>query len=603
MSITEAEAVDDSPRSGERRGRHPSGEEGFTPVTKTPTGIRGVDEITLGGLPQNRIAAIVGGAGAGKTVFALQTIVNRLRNSGEPSIFVAFEESVASVKQNVASFDWNLADIPGNGLRFLDAKIPVDAVLGGAFDLSGLLSSISLLKAETGAKNIVFDGIDMLLSNLQDEHLERRELARLTEWVHDSPISALITVKSFGISDRDRLRADFLQFMTDCVVQLEVAWTPTTTSRSLRIVKYRGSGFAANPVPLVIGPSGLDVVAFKGTRLNYPTFTERVSSGVPGLDTLLTGGYLRGSSILISGSPGTSKTSLGASFLAAACKRAEKALFVSFDESADQIVANMRSIGIDLAPYIEDGHLVMCSLISGGRSPEEHFVLIQNQLLMHAPKFLLIDPLSSLLRAEYPFTSRICESLIGEAKLRGITVLCTSLLDHVTGDRELSASKISTIADTWIHVTYLAQDGERNRALTIIKSRGTAHSHQVRELLLSQSGIALVDVYVAEGEVLMGSARIQKEEAEHEKRTRETLAYHRARMNLDQDVAGLETQIVAVSAELDRKRQEAVFLETSETDRVGRQVTAATARLGGRQAGPAPKHSNDAVTRRTRRPK
>jgi circadian clock protein KaiC len=344
-------------------------------------------------------------------------------------------------------------------------------------------------------------------------------------------------------------------------------------------------------------------VAFKATRLNYPTRVERVSSGVPGLDTLLTGGYLRGSSVLVSGSPGTSKTSLGVSFLAASCARGEKALFVTFDESADQMVANMRSIGIDLASYIEAGQLVMCSLISSSRSPEEHFVLIQNQLRTHEPKFLVIDPLSSLLLAEYPFSALICDSLIDEAKLRGITVLCTSLLDQVTGDRELSASKISTIADTWIHVSYVAHEGERNRALTIVKSRGTGHSHQVRELVLSPLGIDLVDVYVAEGEVLMGSARIQKEEAEHERRSRDTLAYQRARMNLDQDVAGLQTQIAAVSAELDRKRQEAVFLEASETDRVGRQEAAAAARLGGRQTAAAPRPSSDVATPRRRRPK
>ena len=276
---------------------------------------------------------------------------------------------------------------------------------------------------------------------------------------------------------------------------------------------------------------------------------------------------------------------------------------MSFDESADQIVANMRSIGIDLATHIEAGHLAMCSLISSAHSPEEHFALIQNQLVLHKPKFLLIDPLSALLTADYPFTGLICESLISETKRNGITVLCTSLLDHVTGDRELSASKVSTIADTWIHVTYLARDGERNRALTIIKSRGTGHSNQVRELVLSQSGIDLVDVYVAEGEVLMGSARIQKEEAEREQRSRDTLAYNRARMNLDQDVAGLETQMTAVSTELDRKRQEVVFLEASETDRVGRQDEAAVARLGGRQAGPTQNQSSDIVTRRRRRPK
>ena len=303
--------MDDATRNVARRGKHLPREEEIRPVAKNATGIAGFDEITGGGLPRNRLTAIVGGAGAGKTVFALQTIVNRLRNAGEPGIFVAFEEPVVRVRQNIASFDWNLADVSGNALRFLDANIPVDAVLGGAFDLSGLLSGLSLLKAETVATNIVFDGIDMLLSNLQDEHLERRELARLNEWVNDSEMSALITVKSFGTSERDRLRSDYVQFMTDCVVHLDTAWSATTTSRSLKIVKYRGSGFAANPVPVVIGPSGLDVVAFKGIRLNYPTFTERVSSGVARLDTLLTGGYLRGSSILISGSPGTSKTSLG----------------------------------------------------------------------------------------------------------------------------------------------------------------------------------------------------------------------------------------------------------------------------------------------------
>ncbi len=595
--------MDDAMHKVTTRGKPPLSQEEARPVAKSATGIVGFDEITRGGLPRNRLTAIVGGAGAGKTVFALQTIVNRLKHSGEPGIFVAFEEPVVMVRQNIASFDWNLADVSDAALRFVDAKIPVDAVLGGAFDLSGLLSRFTLLKAETGARNIVFDGIDMLLSNLLNEHLERRELVRLNEWVHDSMFSALITVKSFGTSDRDRLRSDYLQLMTDCVVRLDSAWSVTTTSRSLRIVKYRGSGFAANPVPVVIGSSGMDVVAFNSIRPNYPTFTERVSSGVPALDRLLTGGYLRGSSILISGSPGTSKTSLGASFLAAACARAEKALFVSFDESADQIVANMRSIGIDLATHIEAGHLVMCSLISSANSPEDHFVLLQNQLLRHTPKFLVVDPLSALLTANYPFTGLICESLINEAKLRGITVLCTSLLDNVTGDRELSASKISTIADTWIHVSYLAQDGERNRALTIVKSRGTGHSNQVRELVLSQSGIDLVNVYVAEGEVLMGSARIQKEETEHQDRTRDALAYQRTRMNLDQDVAGLQTQIAAVGSELDRKRQEVVFLENSESDRVGRQQAADADRIGGRQAGPAPSQPADAMPRRRRLPK
>jgi circadian clock protein KaiC len=554
------------------------------PVTKILTGIAGFDDVTEGGLPESRLTAGIGGPGAGKTVFALQMLVNIYRNKGERGIFVAFEEPVASVTRNTASFAWNLPAMSGGGVRFLDAKLPSDAELGGAFDLSGLLANLSQLIAETGTRNIVFDGIDMLLSGLQNEYLERKELARLATWVHDSAVTTVITAKSFGMRDRDQLRSDFLQYMTDCVVQLSGAWTETTSSRSLRVIKYRGSGFAANPVPLVIGAAGIDVVAFKGTRLDYPTFTNRISSGIARLDLILGGGYLRGSSILISGSPGTSKTSLAACFVAAACERGEAAMFVSFDESAVQIIANMQSIGLDLSGHYQARNLVMLSLMSTGRSPEEHFVAIRDHLQAHEPRCLVIDPLSSLLKAAYPFTGQICESLIGESKSRGVTVLCTSLLDDVSGELELSSSKVSTIADTWIHVSNVAHDGERNRALTIIKSRGIGHSNQVRELVLNNSGIDLVDVYVAEGEVLMGSARGQKEAAERERTSREAMVYQQARMNLDQDLAALQAQADRLGNEIARKAKERSFLDECETQRVQRQEFAVAARVGGRQA-------------------
>lgn len=554
------------------------------PVTKISTGIAGFDEVTDGGLPENRLTAVVGGPGAGKTVFALQMLVNRFRNNGERGIFVAFEEPVVSVIRNTASFGWSLPSIAGTGLRFLDANIPSDVELGGAFDLSGLLANLTRLKAESGARNIVFDGIDMVLSGLQNEYLERKELARLGSWAHLSGVTAVITAKYFGSRDRDQLRSDFLQYMTDCVIQLSGAWTETTSSRSLRVIKYRGSGFAANPVPLVIGLSGIDVVSFKGTRLDYPTFSNRISSGIARLDLLLGGGYLCGSSILISGSPGTSKTSLAACFAAAACDRGEKAMFVSFDESASQVIANMHSIGLDLSRHFESGALVMLSLMSTGRSPEEHFVAIRDQLQENKPQCLVVDPLSSLLKSAYPFTGQICESLIGEAKSRGVTVLCTSLLDDVSGELELSSSKVSTIADTWIHVSNVAHDGERNRALTIIKSRGVGHSNQVRELILTNTGIDLVDVYVAEGEVLMGSARGQKEAAEQEKISRESMVYQQTRMNLDQDMAALQAQAERLASEIARKAKERAFLDDVEAQRIQWQEVTAAARVGGRQA-------------------
>ena len=338
----------------ERRGRA---------ILKVMTGIDGFDEISGGGLPKGRLTAVVGAAGAGKTVFALQTMVNRLAELNEPCIFVTFEEPIDRMRSNVASFDWPPDALDESRFYFVDARIPEDAVLTGAFDLGGLLFGLTALAAETGACNVVFDGIDMLLSSLQDERLERQELLRLDAWIYKSAMSAILTVKTFGAGDRDQIRADFLQYMTDCLIVLTETVTDTGSSRTIRIAKYRGSGFASNPVPLVIGGSGIDVIAFKGERVGYPTFTDRVSSGVPRLDALLNGGYTRGSSTLISGAPGTSKTSLGVSFAAAACARGDRAVLISFDESAAQVVANMLSIGIDLAPYVDAGLLTIASLL------------------------------------------------------------------------------------------------------------------------------------------------------------------------------------------------------------------------------------------------
>jgi circadian clock protein KaiC len=559
------------------------GDAGDRPITKKPTGIKGFDDIAGGGLPERRLTTVIGGPGAGKTVFAVQTLMNRLKASGEPGIFVTFEEPVANIRRNMAGFTWGSGSSSESSLALIDARAPVDAVHSGAFDLTGLLAGLSALKEETGARNIVFDGIDMLLSGLNDERLERQELVRLDQWIRDSDVSALITVKSFGMSDRDQLRSDFLQYITDCVVILESSWTNTTSSRSLRIAKYRGSGFAANPVPYVIGRSGFQVVALRSGRLNYHAFTDRVSSGVPRLDALLAGGYVRGSCILISGSPGTSKSSLSAYFAAAGCEMGETALFVTFDESANQFVANMKSIGLDLAPYIEAGRLTMTALLSGGRSPEEHYIAICDLMDLHRPQRLVIDPLSSLVKAQYPFTEIISENLIDAAKSRGITILCTSLLEQVGGEQEISASRVSTIADSWIHVSYVAYEGERNRALTIVKSRGTGHSNQVRELVLSNSGIDLVDVYAAEGGVRMGSARLQKEAEARRQQAQQEAGYQRVHMELERDLATLKAKALAATQELEWKQREASLLEASEGARAESERKTAKTRLDLRQ--------------------
>jgi circadian clock protein KaiC len=563
----------------------PSDQTAAPRLTKVITGIEGFDEISGGGLPRGRLTAIIGAAGAGKTVFALQTLVNRLANLDEPCIFVTFEEPVDRIRSNVASFDWRAAALDEDRFFFIDARIPEDAVVTGAFDLEGLLAGLTALKEEIGARNIVFDGIDMLLSSLQDERLERQELLRLDSWIRRSDISAIVTVKTFGAGDRDQIRADFLQYMTDCLIILSETVTATGSSRAIRIAKYRGSGFAANPFPVVIGSSGMDVIAFKGARIAYPMFSDRVSSGVGRLDALLNGGYLRGSSTLISGSPGTSKSSLGASFVDAACTRGDRALLISFDESVAQIVANMTSIGIDLSPHVDAGLLTIASFLSGGRSPEEHFIEIRNLMKAQKPDCLVIDPISALPKADYPFSAMICENLLDTAKSLGITVLCTSLLDQAVGNVELSESQISTIADTWIHVSYVARDGERNRALTIIKSRGTGHSNQVRELVLDASGIDLVDVYVAEGEVLMGSARAQKEAEAERVHVLADIAAERQRLDLERELAEAHARVQAATLELSWKQREADLVNVAEKSRIEVGRVSAIERLDLRRSG------------------
>ncbi|UAJ08945.1 circadian clock protein KaiC [Polymorphobacter megasporae] len=548
-------------------------------IPKAPTGIEGFDQISRGGLPRGRLTAIVGAPGAGKTVFAIQTMVNRLTKLGEPCIFVTFEEPIAQIRANVALFEWaaNPLAEPPETTRFhlVDARVPEDAVMTGAFDLKGLLAVLTALTEETGARNIVFDGIDMLLSSLHDEQLERTELLRLDAWIRKMEISAIVTVKTFGTRDREQVRADFLQYMTDCLIILAETVTATGSSRTIRIGKYRGSGFAANPVPIVIGASGINVIAIKSERIGYPTFADRVSTGIARLDALLNGGYLRGNSVLISGSPGTSKTSLGVSFAAAACGRGDRVLLVSFDEGAEQIVANMVSIGIDLAPFVDAGLLTVASFVSAGVSPEEHLIQIRDMMDAGRPDCLVIDPISALMKADYPFSAMICEDLLNMAKSRGTTVVCTSLLDQVSGNVELSASTISTIADTWLHVSYVARDGERNRAVTIIKSRGTGHSNQVRELVLGASGIDLVDVYVAEGEVLMGSARAQKEAEVERLHVLDEIAAGRLHVTLERELSEARSKVEAATLELGWKQREADLSNVDEASRleVGRAAT------------------------------
>jgi circadian clock protein KaiC len=531
-------------------------------LKKAPTGIRGFDEITGGGLPHNRTTLLMGSPGAGKTIFALETLVNGARTNGEPGIFIAFEENAKQIVENASAFGWDLPALEREKLFFLDAKLPPTIVKAGDFDLSGILAAISAKAGEMSCKRIVFDGLDVLLDLLNDPVAERREVYRLHEWLLESGITGIITAKTDASDGRMSERYAFMQFMVDCVVSLHHRLVDRVSLRGLRVIKYRGSAFSENEFPLVISPTGIEVATFGTTQLDHDVSTERLSSGVARLDTMLGGGYYRVSSILVTGAPGTAKTTLAGSFAAAACRRGEKVLYVSFDEAADQIVRNLASVGIGLQAHRDAGLLHMYSIRTEVMSAEAHFIELKRLICDLEPRCLVLDPISALAKTGGQISAvHSSLRLLDFAKAQGLTVFCTSLVSESDALAESTMTQISTIADTWIHLSYVVLGGERNRALTIVKSRGTKHSNQVRELVLTDKGITLADVYSAGGEVLMGTARWEKEAEVRDAEIQRRAKSERARKQMELAEAEVGARIAALQRELEARRAELALVE------------------------------------------
>ena len=518
-------------------------------MQKVLTGIVGFDQITDGGLPHARTTLVMGGPGCGKTVFALQSLVNAARARREAGIFVAFEESTEQIVANAATFGWDLPALSRKKLFFLDARLTPDVVKNGEFDLAGLLNVLQAKAEEMKATSIVFDGIDVLLSLLDDPIAERREIYRIRDWLTRMGLTALITQKVGGGDGEHRY--GFLQFMVDCVVVLRHQVLNGSAFRNLRVMKYRGSGFAGDEFPVALTHEGFQLANRGPTELKYDVSSKRISSGLPRLDHMLQGGYHSGSNVLISGAPGTAKSTLSGLFAAAACERGERTLYVSFDEGAAQIVRNLQSVGIRLAPHIKSGMLKMYSTRTRGPNVEDQYFALREQVRAHNPTCLVIDPLSALsTKLAHLASADAAQQFLDYLKVVGITVLNTSLMDGLSTD-EATATGISTIADTWIHLSYIVQDGERNRALTIVKSRGTGHSNQVRELTLSSDGVTLTDVFIAQGKVLMGVARWEWEQEEQATRKRAEIATElkRLQLQLSQAEAGARLQVVRTEME------------------------------------------------------
>jgi circadian clock protein KaiC len=489
-------------------------------------------------------------------VFALQALVNAAREREQPGIFVAFEESTDEIFANAATFDWRLPALANGALFFLDARLSPSVVQSGDFELAGMLAILAAKKHELGASWIVFDGIDVLLALLHNPGAEMREIYRLRDWLAHNELTALITAKIDGESS-GAMSYGFMQFMVDCVIRFDRRLEQLIPVRRLEIVKYRGSGFAQGEFPLSFGPHGMEVAAPEAAEIQHEASTERVSTGFGGLDSMLSGGLLRGSTTLITGAPGTSKTTLAGQFAQTACQRGERTLFVSFDEGGERIQRNLTSVGIHLDSHVKSGLLRMYSGRTDVINPEEHLVRITALLLEHQPRCMVIDPLSAIARTGALSSARaVGNRLIYKVRDHNITAIITSLVAGEDPHAEATELQISTIADTWIHLSYLVLGGERNRALTIVKSRGTQHSNQVRELLLSEAGPALVDAYSSSGSVLMGTLRWEKEAEERARKLRQNTEYTQKRRQLQFVEADITARIAALQLDLERQQAE-----------------------------------------------
>jgi circadian clock protein KaiC len=562
-------------------------------LAKMPTGVPGFDDLSRGGLPQNRATLLIGGPGAGKSVFALQCLVNGARRRA-PGLFVAFEETPDQIRANGATFDWGMSRLAAKDLFFLDAHLSPTLVKAGDFDLSGMLAMLAAKKKEMGAKWIVFDGIDVLLTLLQDPVAEMREVYRIREWLAANELTSIITAK-LESKTGEAARYGFLQFMVDCVVRLERRQEDRVVAQSLQITKYRGSGFSAAEFPVSFGPSGMEVGAVASAEIKHPVSSQRITAGFERLDAMLAGGLFRGSSTLVTGLPGTSKTTLAGKFAEAACLRGERTLFVSFDEAAEQIVRNLASVGIQLRPHIKSGLLRMYSAHTEAVGAEEHLIKLRSLIREHKPLCMVIDPLTALAKSNTVGAARtVANRVIHMVKDFGVSLFITALTETEDPQAESTDLQISTIADTWIHLSYLVTGGERNRALTIVKSRGTAHSNQVRELVLSGAGPTLTDVYSAGGDVLMGTQRWEKEAEESATKVRHQSEYEHKRRELQLAEANTDAQIKTLQMHLERQRADLVRLSGQQHGRGVSSDARDTEMARRRSADPAAKRTNGA---------
>lgn len=525
-------------------------------LSKSLTGIRGFDEITGGGLPQGRPTLVCGSAGCGKTLFGIEFLVRGAIQFQEPGVFMSFEESEEELAKNVVSLGFDLVALRNQKKIIIDhvqiERSEIEET--GEYDLEGLFVRLGHSIDSIGAKRVVLDTLESLFSGLPNPGILRSEIRRLFRWLKDKGMTTVITAEQ---GDGTLTRHGLEEYVSDCVIKLDHRVTELISTRRLRVMKYRGSMHGTNEYPFLIDESGVSVLPLTSVGLDYPVSSERISTGIARLDTMLDGkGYFRGSSILLSGTAGTGKTSVAAHLATETCRRGERCLYFAFEESRNQIIRNMRSIGLDLAPWIESGHLLFHGVRPTFYGLEMHLVKMYTLISEFKPHLIIIDPISNLASVgSSAEVKSVLMRLVDFLKSNGITSFFTSLT--VQGSQlERTEEGISSLIDTWLRLRDFEADGERNRLLHILKSRGMDHSNQVREFLLTEKGIELVDVYIGAGGVLTGAARVAQE-------ARDTAALMKSRQEIELRKRELERkrlvidmQIATLRTDFEREEEE-----------------------------------------------
>jgi circadian clock protein KaiC len=526
-------------------------------LEKAPTGIPGLDQITAGGLPLGRVTLVAGSAGAGKTLLGLNFLVAGARQYGDPGVLMTFEESAAKVALNVRSLGFDLDELQRSGLlAVLAFRVdPSEMIAAGEFDLEPLFAILDDAIRRVGAKRVVLDTIEVLFGAFGDDTIVRSELSRLMRWLEDRGVTVVLTGERGNSSGLTRHGIE--EYVTDCVIVLDHRVSAEISTRRLRVVKYRGSAHGTNEYPFLISARGFTVLPITSVALNYEASEERVSTGIARLDHMLGGGMFRGSTLMVSGTAGTGKTSLGAHMVNAACARGEQALMILLEESPEQVLRNMRSIGLDLRPWVEAGLLRIWAARPSAYGLETHLAIFAELIEERTPSVAVIDGIASLSNG-IPGTevntevNTIVARKIDLLKSRGITSVITALGQG----EEASTVTVSSMVDTWLLLRNSEANGERNRLLFVLESRGTAHSNQVREFVLTDHGVELVDVYVGAAGVLAGSARVTQQAAERDEEVRIAEELARRRRELHRSVIEREAHLVAVQDQLDAERTE-----------------------------------------------